>query len=129
MFFRGDRANRAIQIKQVVKLKDEMGWLMEDHKGQIHGAGSIEKRLTANCYIVNVAAEAGSAWGNILEGLVALKKISKEHLEEHRKVMGKHQKDRERRNDLKYAEDLCAKHGWKLDTGAPAPAVDEEALA
>lgn len=124
LFFRPAKANRPITIVRGVKLKDDDGWLLEDNHGQIHAAGRLEKQLNQNAYIIGVVAQNGSLWGHVLEGLVSMGKISKEHVAEHRRTVGERTAANEKARDLKYVEKMCQEHGWSLNTGAPSQAEE-----
>ena len=119
IFIRPDKANRPFTVTKAVRLKGEAGWLMLDDKGMIHAVGRAHERVTSNAYIIGVTAEAGTTWGAVMEGLVALGKITQRQLDEHRRCVKERAIEVRRGDDLRIVRELCERNGWK----APTPEV------
>lgn len=115
MFFQPDKANKPFTVVKCVRLRDNSGWLMLDDKGRVHAVGRAAERVNGNVCYVGVTAEAGSTWGDVFEGLVALGKITKGQLEEHRAWAEQRRASQARQSDLAELKRICERQNWKFN--------------
>lgn len=117
LFFYPPMSGIALTITRAVRLKANKGWLLECQDGRVFVTGEIEKAFHKSGRALDEIAEDGTLWGFVLEGLVELRKIRQEHLDEHRRYMKARVAARDREKDLETARVLAEKHGWAFDMG------------
>lgn len=113
--FNPDKPDRLINVAKIVKLKGDTGWLALDDKGTVHPIGRCYEWVTQRSHIVGVTAEPGTIWGSVLDGLVALGKVTRKDLNKHREALVKYKEQRERSEARHTITRLAEKHGLNVE--------------